>query len=65
MDFQGHFVTVDESWIQQYMPDENEQFKQWIEAAGSTPKKVKSIALAASVFLGLQWSFVDQLSPEN
>ena len=42
-DFMCCFVTIDKTWFH-YITPEPKQTKQWIEADGSAPKKVKKIA---------------------
>ncbi|UYV66399.1 hypothetical protein LAZ67_4001546 [Cordylochernes scorpioides] len=37
-DLVWRFVNMDETWVHHYMPETKQQSKQWVEAAGDTPK---------------------------
>ena len=51
------FITIDETWVHHFTPRTKQQRKQWVEAGGPTPKKVKTISasgkVVASVFSGI------------
>ena len=48
-DFLRHFITIDETWIYDYMPETKQQSKQWTERGEPTPKKAKSVRSAGKV----------------
>ena len=62
MDFKRHFITVDETWIHHYRPEQKHHTKQWIEGGGSELKKPKAFRLtgkfSATIFCdykGMLW----------
>jgi len=56
MDLKHRFITVDESWIHDFIPETKEQSKQWTEAGGTAPKKAK-IVQSAGKFSGFTKEF--------
>ena len=49
------FVTFDETWIHHYTPETKEQSKQWVEAGGSPPKRLKTQQSAGKVMASVFW----------
>jgi histone-lysine N-methyltransferase SETMAR len=54
-DFVCQFITLDETWIQHYMPESKQQLKQWTEASCSVPKKTMAVLSAGKVVASVFW----------
>jgi len=49
------FVTVDETWIHWYTPENKEQSKQWTSPGEHAPKKAKTVPSAGKVMATFFW----------
>lgn len=54
-EFLRRFITVDETWIHHYTPENKEQSKQWVGKGEPTPKKAKTILSANKVMATVFW----------
>jgi hypothetical protein len=54
-EFLRRFVTVDETWIQHYMPEMKEESKQWTSPGKQAPKKAKTVPSARKVTATISW----------
>lgn len=57
LDFKRRFITVDETWIHHFTPEQKQQSKQWIEAGKSAPKKAKVVPSAGKVMATVFWDY--------
>ena len=48
-EFLRRFVTMDETWIDHYIPESREESKLWIKPGGSSPKRPKTQQSAGKV----------------
>ena len=54
-DFVRRFITMDETWIYHHDPKLKQERLQWIEAASSAPKQVKSERSAKKIMASIFW----------
>jgi len=54
-DFVCRFITMAETWINQYTPESKQQSKQWTEAGCSVPKKTRSVPSPGKVMASVFW----------
>ena len=54
-DFLLHLVTVDETWVQNYEPENKIQSRQWIGPGSPRPKKFKMQPSAGKVMATVFW----------
>jgi len=68
-EFLRRFVTIDETWIHWYTPENKEQSKQWTSPGEPAPKKAKTVPLARKVkvtfFLGFTRCDLHRLPEEG
>jgi len=53
--FLRRFITVDETWVHHYTPENKEQSKQWVGKGEPTPKKAKTILSANKIMATVFW----------
>ena len=54
-DFLLHLVTVDETWVHYYEPENKAQSRQWVGPGSSRPKKFKTQLSAGKVMATVFW----------
>jgi histone-lysine N-methyltransferase SETMAR len=54
-DFVRRFITMDETWINHYIPESKQQSKQWTEAGCLALKKTRSVPSAGKVMASVFW----------
>lgn len=69
-EFLRRFITVDETWVHHYTPENKEQSKQWVGKGEPTPKKAKTILSANKVMATVFWDargiiYIDYLEKGN
>ena len=48
-------VTVDETWVHYYEPENKAQSRQWVERGSPRPKKFKTQPIAGNVMATVFW----------
>ena len=54
-DFLLHLVTVDETWVHYYEPENKAQSRQWVGPGSPRPKKFKTQSSAGKVMATVFW----------
>ena len=54
-DFHLHLVTVDETWVHYYEPENKAQSRQWVGPGSPRPKKFKTQPSAGKVMATVFW----------
>ena len=57
-DFLSCLVTVDETWVHYYEPENKAQSRQWVGPGSPRPKKFKTQPSAAKVMATVFWDFI-------
>ena len=59
VDFLLRLVTVDETWVHYYEPENNAQSRQWVGPGSPRPKKFKTQPSASKVMTTVFWDAID------